>query len=54
MDKLSEISIDFSQNEANVIDEQNVNAVWVDLDKGNFVIILLVHKIFKFLYRFAI
>ena len=32
MDKLSEISLDF--NETNVIDEQNLNAVWVDLDKG--------------------
>jgi hypothetical protein len=36
MDKLSEISIDLNQNETNLIDEQNVNAVWVDLDKGNF------------------
>lgn len=34
MDKLSDIFVDLNQTESNVIDEQNLNAVWVDLDKG--------------------
>jgi integrator complex subunit 7 len=34
MDKFSDFSLDLSQNEA--IDEQNVNAIWVELDKGLF------------------
>ncbi len=35
MEKLGEVYLDFNQNESN-IDDINLNAVWVDLDKGTF------------------
>ena len=35
MEKLGDVYLDFNQNESN-IDDLNLNAVWVDLDKGTF------------------
>ncbi len=35
MEKLGDVYLDFNQNETN-IDDLNLNAVWVDLDKGTF------------------
>lgn len=34
MEKLGDVYIDLNQNEAN-IDDVNLNAIWVDLDKGS-------------------
>ena len=33
MDKFNDVYLEFNQNDSN-IDEINLNAVWVDLDKG--------------------
>ena len=35
MDKFNDVYLEFNQNDSN-IDEINLNAVWVDLDKGIF------------------
>jgi hypothetical protein len=33
MDKFNDVYLEFNQNDSN-IDDVNLNAVWVDLDKG--------------------
>ena len=36
MEKLGDVFLDFNQNDSN-IDDPNLNAVWVDLDKGELI-----------------
>ena len=43
MDKFNDVYLEFNQNDSN-IDDVNLNAVWVDLDKGE---IYLEHNLTK-------
>lgn len=36
MEKLNELLIDLTQNDALLSDEQNLNLIWVDLERGSF------------------
>lgn len=48
MEKFGDIYLDFNQND-NQIEDLNLNAVWVDLDKGSTIVISLnlIKRIFQ-------